>query len=243
MAADDGERTAIGDAAVIQLRIWQHVDDVENIWISARDGRWDTLGTVPFPRTTGEHVTQRYADLVIAGVELRVWQREPESIHVQVCGQCPVWDPVWRPLGAVHVPLTDGYSRSGRYRYGDVTIAVPRDNPGLLADRERLLALRDVLEGQGAPLNWDVGRAITRVGGSDCWRDAAASHRTDALRARAAGEIWGYLGDLTELTELRLDGNALSGRIPSKLDALQNLTHVSLAGNELEGCIPPPLAR
>ena len=55
------------------------------------------------------------------------------------------------------------------------------------------------------------------------------------------GELWGYLGDLTELTELRLNGNALTGIIPSKLSLLTKLTHVYLAGNDLQGCVPPPL--
>ena len=55
------------------------------------------------------------------------------------------------------------------------------------------------------------------------------------------GELWGWLGDLTELRELRLEGNRLTGMIPSKLVTLQKLTQVYLAGNEFEGCVPPPL--
>ncbi len=57
------------------------------------------------------------------------------------------------------------------------------------------------------------------------------------------GEIWGYLGDLTELTELRLDGNALTGTIPSAMSLLSKLTDVYLGGNDLTGCVPPPLRR
>ena len=51
------------------------------------------------------------------------------------------------------------------------------------------------------------------------------------------------LGDLSELTGLRLDGNALTGTIPSAMSVLSNLTDVYLGGNDLTGCIPPPLAR
>ena len=55
------------------------------------------------------------------------------------------------------------------------------------------------------------------------------------------GEMWGWLGDLTELTELRLDGNRLTGTVPSKLAALTKLTHIDLAGNSIEGCVQPLL--
>ena len=55
------------------------------------------------------------------------------------------------------------------------------------------------------------------------------------------GEIWGYLGDLLELTDLRLDGNALTGLIPSKLVLLKQLTALHLGGNGFEHCVPPSL--
>ena len=67
--------------------------------------------------------------------------------------------------------------------------------------------------------------------------------RVTGLRLQSRGEIWGWLGDLTELTELRLDGNQLSGPIPSKLSTLTKLTELRLAGNQLQGCVPPPLRR
>ena len=59
----------------------------------------------------------------------------------------------------IPLPLDDGHSSSGSYRYGDLTVAVPRGNPGLLADREHLLALRDVLEGGETGLDWSPSRA------------------------------------------------------------------------------------
>ena len=52
------------------------------------------------------------------------------------------------------------------------------------------------------------------------------------------GDTSGLLGDLTGLTELRLEGNKLMGAIPSKLLRLGSLTHLYLAGNRLEGCVP-----
>ncbi|MYD64413.1 MAG: hypothetical protein F4X26_00200 [Chloroflexi bacterium] len=137
--------------------------------------------------------------------------------------------------------LDDGISRSGRYRYGDLDIAVPRGNPGLLADREHLLALRDVLEGDGADLDWGVGRATARWEGV---KVGGAPRRVVGLELSGYGldgELWGYIGDLAELAELRLDGNSLAGRLPSKLALLKELTALRLGGNFFEGCVPPPL--
>ena len=83
-----------GETVVIELRIWQNVEDAEDIWLSARPrgGRWDTLGTIPFRLDShwaaySDSSVHHYNDLAIAGVELRVWQRaeEPESIYVEGC--------------------------------------------------------------------------------------------------------------------------------------------------------------
>ena len=238
------------DTVIIELRVWQRVNDAENLWVSARPrgGRWDTLGTIPLPEdgrtpsygNMGQHT---FGDIAMAGVGVRVWQRthEPERIYVQACGGCEErWRP-WRPLGKIPLPLDDGHSPNGRYRYGDINVAVPRDNPGLVADREHLLALRDVLAGDGAELDWDIGTPTTSWEGVTV---ARTPPRVSALRLvdrGLTGEIWGYLGDLTELRVLRLNGNALAGMLPSKLSLLTKLRWVYLSGNEFEGCVPPRL--
>ena len=86
-------------------------------------------------------------------MELRVCQRmhPPERIYVQVCASphpvVAVLRLTWHPLGKIPLPLNDARTLSGRYRYGDLNIAVPFNNPGLLAAREHLLARRDVLTG------------------------------------------------------------------------------------------------
>ncbi len=242
------------ETVFIQMHIWQHIDDVDNLWISARraGGRWDTLGTIPFPldnRAGGYSPVSkfRYADLAMAGVGLRVWQPETERerVFVQACiASCPGREPGvrlrWRPLGMNPFPLDDGHSTSGRYRYGDLTVVVPR-NPGLLADREHLLALRDVLEGGAMELDWSPSRAAEDWEGVTVSGTPPRVTGLDLSGRGLAGEIWGYLGDLTELTALRFDGNRLTGIIPSKLALLANLTHVYLRGNGLEHCVPPPL--
>ncbi len=260
--AGDAPPVAAGETVVIEMRIWQHVEDADNIWISARPrgGRWDTLGTIPFPlehRAGGYSPVSkyRYTDLTLGGIGLRVWQPESQlpadrhNFFVQGCtASCPGRVSgqrlLWRPLGMIPLALDDGHSSSGRYRYGDLTVAVPRGNPGLLADREHLLALRDVLEGDGeTELDWSASRAAADWAGVTV---AGTPPRVTGLglsERGLTGEIWGWLGDLTELTELRLDGNALTGTIPSKLSLLTQLTDTYLAGNDLDGCVPPPLRR
>ena len=249
-----------GETVVIELRIWQNVEDAEDVWVSARPqgGDWDTLGTVPFRLDShwaaySDSSVHHYKDLAIAGVELRVWQRaeEPESIYVGGCasvcapparvGRSAVSLPAWGPLGKIALPLDDGHSRSGRYRYGNLAIAVPRGNPGLLADREHLLALRDVFEGGSAELNWNAGTPAASWEGVTVSGSPARVTGLNLSERGLAGEIWGWLGDLTELTELRLDGNTLKGGLPSKLVLLKNLADLHLGGNGFEGCIPLPL--
>ena len=169
-------------------------------------------------------------------------------MHIEACaGACEplpqVRLPAWGPLGMTPLELDDGPSRSGLYRYGDLTVAIPQDSPGLLADREHLLALRDVLAGDGPQLDWSVATAAGTWEGVTVGGNPPRVIGLDLVRRGLAGEIWGWLGDLSALTELRLNGNALTGTLPSKLSLLGNLTDVRLAGNDLEGCLPPSLRR
>ena len=253
-AADRGG-AASHDTVVVELRIWQHVNNAEDLWISARPagGRWSTLGTIPFPldhrwSAWSLESLHSYADLPIAGVGLRVWRRhlEPDRFFVQACAEsCP--QPfrqdqlLWRPLGMNPYSLDDGISRSGRYRYGDLDVAVPRGNPGLLADREHLLALRDVIEGDGADLDWSASRATVEWEGVEVGGTPPRVIGLDLSGYGLRGELWGYIGDLTKLAELRLDGNSLAGRLPSKLALLKTLMTLRLSGNDFGGCVPPPL--
>ena len=121
-----------GDTAAIELRVWQHVRDAERIYVSARPvgGDWRTLGTIPLPLDDGYSSDEscRYGDFTVAGGELRVWQhvRNAERIYVSAHpagGDC-------RAPGAIPLPLDDGHSSSGSYRYGNLTIAVPSAAPG-----------------------------------------------------------------------------------------------------------------
>ena len=238
---------------IVDLRVWQSVLDGDSLYLSARTagGDWRAFGTVPL---TLEHLESaaryRYGDAAVAGVTLRFWQsrEEPGRIFLRPCSvACPPesarWRArLWRPLGMLALPLDDGHSTSGRYRYGNLTVAVPAASPGLQADREYLLALKDGLEGAYGPdLNWRAATAIARWEGITVGGVPPRVTKLQLSDRGLRGEMWGWLGNLTELRELRLDGNQLHGRIPSKLGQLSNLTHLYLRGNSVTSCLPPPL--
>ncbi len=240
-------------AVIVDLRIWQDVNDAENVWISARPegGNWRELGTVPFPLDRDEGVrvdhpgarpTYRYRDLAIGGVEVRFWQftAEPERFYIRACGhECPEYG-ACSPRGMTHLPLDDGHSPSGRYRYGDLAVAIPLAGPDLRADREHLLALRDTLAGSGS-VNWSVSTATTSWEGVTVGGTPQRVMSLDLANRGLTGEMSGLLGNLTGLSALHLQGNALVGSIPSKLSQLPSLTHLYLGSNMLSGCVPLPL--
>ena len=234
---DDGGAvdTVTVDTVTIELRVWQRVDDPEELMATPRllmstprllSRYWDAIGTVPLPRAGrsagyADAAVHHYSDLVIAGVGLRVWQRaaEPERISVQACASaCPDPGgsqrhlPLWSPLGMNPLPLDDGHSEDGRYRYGDLTIAVPSGNPELLAERERLLAMRDVLEGGGADLDWGLDTPTASWEGVTVSGSPGARHgarpRGPRARRRDLGLPRGPLGvDRVAPGRERVDGD------------------------------------
>ena len=56
-------------------------------------------------------------------IEVRVWQGVADELDVRVSAR-PT-DGSWRTLGTIPLPLDDGLSSSGRYRYGDITLSTP----------------------------------------------------------------------------------------------------------------------
>lgn len=234
----------------VELRVWQGVDDLEDIWVSARarGGDWGTLGTVPFALDSTYPVYHdwryyRYGDLTVAGATLRIWQWTGDLDSISVCAhRCedPWSRSVPRPLGAIPLPRDDGHSPGGHYRYGDLTIATVPGSPGLLADRVQLLRLRDTLAGTGT-LDWDPDTPMTSWTGVTVGGTPPRVTRLRLADSGLTGELSGLLGHLTGLHELGLDGNALTGAIPSRVGQLTGLTHVYLGGNALTGCVPPSL--
>ena len=250
-AQQDGDTTPVD--VVIELRIWQHVDDAADLWVSAQSfgGDWDTLGTVPLPLghdyyAGGDPLYNyyRYGDLTVAGATLRILQSSDSPEQFFVCAhRCPYpWTrTLFSALDAVPLRLDDGHSPDGQYRYGDLKMATVPGNPGLLADRLELLRLRDTLAGTGT-LDWAHDTSMTTWTGVTIGGTAPRVRELNLTGRGLTGELSGLLGNLTSLDELWLDGNTLTGAIPSKLGQLAGLTHVYLGGNALTRCIPPSLS-
>ncbi len=122
--------------ARVDVRVWQDVKDARAIFISARpSGRsWATLGTIPLPLDDGYSVSGRfrYGDISIvvplvdgsAGVDVRVLQDVNYGNAIYISARLAGGS--WEALGTIPLPLADGHSASGRFRYGDITLSVPR---------------------------------------------------------------------------------------------------------------------
>ena len=237
---------------LVELRIWQNVSDAEDIWVSARPagGDWEELGTSQFQFGEDQgggffwpYFHYRDGRLAVGDVLLSVSQdvSEPELIYASTCSYPP-------SCGLILVPLDDGHSQGGAFRFGDITLAVPVPSQRpeehdrlLLEDRDLLLALRDRLAGWDRALNWHPAVPVENWTGVTV---AGSPPRVTKLRlpdSHLGGELSGLLGELTGLTELRLENNRLNGSIPSKLLQLENLTYLYLGANRWEGCVVPLL--
>ena len=146
-----------------------------------------------------------------------------------------------------------------------VAVEDPETDPGLIADCNALLALRDTLAGI-VGLNWTPDTPV------DEWPGVSVSgtpRRVTGLSLHGAGLIGKLPAELANLTKLRflvlssnqltgeipaeygnlvdletiwLDNNQLTGHIPPELGNLENLTQLWLMDNQLTGHIPPELA-
>ena len=138
---DPTPEPATETTANVEVRVWQAVRDARSIYISARpeDGSWATLGTIPLPLDDGHSSSGRfrYGDITVAvpvgsgekDVEVRVWQavRDARSVYISARPE----GGSWATLGTIPLPLDDGHSSSGRFRYGDITVEVPVPLPSV----------------------------------------------------------------------------------------------------------------
>ena len=248
------------DTVIIDLRIWQDIERPLSLWLAARPiGEHDeTLEMEPLDNVelTSSHLPESrfaYAMIVVAGAGLRIYQQvlDPARIYVAICVE-PCDNPSvstlakrqeadpFRPLGKTLLLLDDGEDAAAGRRFGDLRIAAPRGNPGLQSDRMHLLALRDVFDAD-PPLDWSVATPTADWEGVTVSGSPARVTGLELSNRNLRGEIWGYLGDLVELRRLRMDGNQLTGVVPTKLQFLRQLKLLRLRGNQLGGCVPPGL--
>ena len=120
----------------IDVRVWQSVGDAERLYVSARSagGSWKELGTVPLHMGLSSSQGYRYGavNLPVAlpgapfnrvvNVEVRVWQSRTALEKLYVNAR------IVDSLEASQAPVRLGMSslsRSGRYRYMDITLTVP----------------------------------------------------------------------------------------------------------------------
>ena len=126
----------------------------------------------------------------------------------------------------------------------DAGLAVPDPdaNPELVADCETLLRVQERFR-YPVGLTWNAWWPVTQWTGVTVAGTPQRVTKLNLTRRGLHGELSGLIGDLTALTELRLDFNRLTGIVPSKLQQLTGLTHFSMVANLFTGCLPASLRK
>ena len=119
------------DSLTLRVRIWQHVDDSDRIYISARSTAQVCNSNRPLRLRLNDGTSKngdfRYAQATLCELELRVWQHVRAPARIELSASAVGGH--WGLLGQIPVPLDDGHSSTGAYRYGDVKIVVPTSAP------------------------------------------------------------------------------------------------------------------
>ena len=254
-SASAQQRTAPGSTSV-HVRVWQDVHDPLQLYISARlaGGSWEALGTVPLHLDDTLSPGDRHGEVAVDGVEIRVWQQLHEPLRIRVGAL--IAGSEWENAEPRSLPLDDGFSSSGRYRYGNITLGAVSDalrtcgngtvvagaeqRPALVADCAVLLELRSVID-SSATLNWDGTTPITRWDGVTV---DLSPYRVVGLRLGSRGlqgSVPAQLAALDALRALDLSHNELGGEIPPELGNLASLRKLWLHANTLSGEIPAEL--
>ncbi len=126
----------------------------------------------------------------------------------------------------------------------DLPVCGAPSAPAAATDREALVAFYQAANGA----NWRRRYNWLSDGPLDTWYGVTTDDSGRVIRLNLSenwlrGVLPPALGDLTNLTELKLWGNQLSGTIPSELGKLTNLTQLALHSNQLSGEIPPELGK
>ncbi|MXY36396.1 MAG: hypothetical protein F4Y54_06440 [Dehalococcoidia bacterium] len=194
----------------LQIVLWQDVDSPTDLALSVRPegGLWRDLGTVPVELArVNSSRSYRYGDLVVAGVEIRVWQPASGLGRHFISARREGGD--WYDVGTVPIVLTFR-TDDGRYRYGNLTLSLPMPEP----DRALLVAV-------GA----EHSCALRASGEIVCWGDNARG-QTDAPRGRyrslSAGE-WHTCG-LTYASRVVCWGDNFSGQTDAPRGRFRSLS-------------------
>ncbi len=125
-----------------------------------------------------------------------------------------------------------------------IVVPDPERQPGLVADCEALLALRDALvfdswRGERG-LNWreDLDRPLRSWEGVTLSGTPERVRGLDLSQRRLQGALPAEVGRLSKLESLSVRGNDLTGPIPAVIWQLPNLKQLDLHGNEWTGCLP-----
>ena len=108
--------------------------------------------------------------------------------------------------------------------------------------RDALVALYNATDGDNwrGKDNWLTDHSMDTWFGVTADSDGCVTQLV-LERNQLSGKIPAELGNLSNLERLGLDGNQLSGEIPPELGNLSNLEYLYLAGNKLTGEIPAEL--
>lgn len=123
-----------------------------------------------------------------------------------------------------------------------IAVAGPNRSPGLVADCEAMMLVKDTLAGGDTSLNWSPYIPIHRWKGVTLNNSAERVMQLNLTSQGLRGNIPPELGNLDQLEVLRLNSNSLTGEIPPQLGELSQLRVLALSDNFLTGNIPAELA-
>ena len=148
---------------------------------------------------------------------------------------------------AEHSGYQDAAAGKAACREGDV-VPNPASNPGLVADCETLMAMRDTLAGPTI-LNWGAGTPLAQWAGVQVsgepprvtglkFRSRQGVHSHESLRL--IGRIPPETSDLDQLQTLDLSGHTFFDDVPRDLERLAHLRELDLrlhGGAWMSGCL------
>ena len=150
-----------------ELRVWQSIaDPLDGLWVSARadeDARWTTTAlNIAMREGGGWRIANLTVDALDGELDVRVWQ-DPSDLRELWLSARPAGGS-WEEHGTKRLDL-DARSRSGRYRYDDLAVALewPDAEPPAPGESRDALCIPEGLERE---------RLFTRV-----WRSVATPHR------------------------------------------------------------------